>query len=251
MRRPACHTGDSKKEKTKGEPKMKAIVKVTGLIALAGAAFFAVNVGSALAGPEDPPDSAVIGEVLPIDPCVFTGTCEDPAPAPVEGVEILPIDPCIFTDSCFEILPIDPCVITDTCDEDAADEPADDGVDESADDGVDESADDSADVPSDDEADVPSDDGSDEPAPTPTEEPTIEPTDEPTTAPTVEPTAAPTDEPPAVAPQPGNLPSAGSDGGLMSDVGGGVVLLAGMSLGAMALAWGMFFASRRREQPER
>jgi hypothetical protein len=227
---------------------MKAIVKVTGLIALAGAALFAVNVGSALAGPppEDGPDSAVIGELLPIDPCVFTDSCDDPAPEPVEGVEILPIDPCVFTDTCFEILPIDPCVFTDSCDEDAADEPSD-SADEPSDDGVDESSDDSADVPSDDGADVPSDDASDEPAATPTDEPTVE----LTAAPTDEPTTAPTDTPPTTAPQPGNLPSAGTDGGLMSDVGGGVVLLAGMSLGAMALAWGMFFASRRKEQPER
>ena len=36
---------------------MKSIIKVTGLIALAGAAFFAVQAGTALAAPPPPPST--------------------------------------------------------------------------------------------------------------------------------------------------------------------------------------------------
>ena len=39
---------------------MKSLIKVTGLIALAGAAFFALNAGSALAAPPPPLRSEVI-----------------------------------------------------------------------------------------------------------------------------------------------------------------------------------------------
>ena len=92
----------------------------------------------------------------------------------------------------------------------------------------------------------------DEPTATPTDEPTATPTDEPTATPTDEPTAEPTDAPPTdtpptAQPQPGNLPHAGDDGDIMNDVSGGVVLLAGISLGAMALAWVMFLASRKAQ----
>jgi hypothetical protein len=182
---------------------MKAIIKVAGLITLAGAAFFALNAGSALAGP--PP---------PLDP----------------GPELRLPSLCELTGTCAHLIPVNPCVLTDTC-----------GVDESA---VDPTA-----TPT------------DEPTATPTDEPTATPTDEPTATatptatPTDEPTTAPTDAPPTqaptAAPQPGDLPSAGSDGGMLNDVGGGVVALAGMSLGAMALAWMLFFFARCKEQSER
>ncbi|HUS82392.1 MAG TPA: hypothetical protein VM013_03930 [Dehalococcoidia bacterium] len=191
----------------KGAIKMKTIVKVTGLIALGGAAFFALNAGSALAGPP-PPFEEVVDPHIPFD-------------APVDPGPELDLPPfCEMAGICDHLLPIDPCVLTDTC-----------GVDDGA--------------------DEPPDDSADEPTATPTDEPTATPTDEPAATPTDEPTTAPTDVPPTAAPQPGNLPPAGNNGGIMNDVGGGVVLLAGISLGAMALAWVMFFASRRKEQTER
>jgi hypothetical protein len=199
---------------------MKTLIKVTGVIVLASAALFAINAGSALAGPTPPWEEAVDPHIPlpPLDPgpeldlpsfCELSGICDR---------QPLPIDPCVFTDTCA-----------------ADDDSADDAVDE-ADDGSDE------------------EDTVVEPTVTPSVEPTATPTEEPTATPTGEPTAGPTDEPtanPTVAPQPGNLPGAGNNGGLLNDVGGGVVLLTGMSLGAMAVAWGLFFASRRKAQMER
>jgi len=191
---------------------MKNLIKVAGLIALAGAALFAVNAGSALAAPPPPWEHEVIPHI-PFDPPVDPGPELD-LPALCEVID------------CADLHPIDPCVFTDTCGVDEADSDEEDMV-------VDPTA-----TPT------------DEPTATPTDEPTATPTDEPTATPTDEPTTAPTDTPPTVAPQPDDLPTAGS-GGIMNDVGGGVVLLAGMSLGAMALAWVLFFASRRRVQTER
>jgi hypothetical protein len=187
---------------------MKAIIKVSGLITLVGAVFFALNAGSALAAPPPPFDPAhdLVQPHIPLDP----------------GPELHLPSLCEMSDICDHLVPVDPCILTDTC-------------------GVNDSADDPTATPT------------DEPTVTPTHEPTATPTDEPTV--TDEPTTAPTDVPPTqaptVVPQPGNLPSAGSDGGIMNDVGGGVVALAGMSLGAMALAWALFFFARRREQTER
>jgi hypothetical protein len=201
---------------------MKNLIKVAGLIALAGAALFAVNAGSALAAPPPPWEDEVIPHI-PFDPPVDPGPELD-LPSLCEMSDICDLHP----------LPIDPCVFTDTC-----------GVDDSADDGVDE-----ADSGDEDMVVDPTATPTDEPTATPTDEPTATPTDEPTATPTDEPTTVPTDTPPTVAPQPDDLPTAGS-GGIMNDVGGGVVLLAGMSLGAMALAWVLFFASRRRVQTER
>jgi hypothetical protein len=189
----------------KGETKMKSLIKVTGLIALAGAAFFALNAGSALAGPPPPFEDEVIPHI-PFDP----------------GPELDLPPLCEMTGICDHLLPIDPCILTDTC-----------GFDDSAADDADDE----------DESTVV------DPTATPTDEPTATPTDQPTATPTDEPTTAPTDTPPTqsptAGPQPGNLPPAGDNGGIMNDVGGGVVLLAGISLGAMALAWVLFFASRK------
>ena len=188
---------------------MKNIIRVTGLIALAGAVFFALNAGSALAAPPPPFEDEVIPHI-PFDPPV------DPGPE----LDLPPL--CEMTGICDHLLPIDPCILTDTC-----------GFDDSAADDADDE----------DESTVV------DPTATPTDEPTATPTDEPTATPTDEPTTAPTDTPPTqsptAGPQPDNLPPAGDNGGIMNDVGGGVVLLAGMSLGAMALAWVLFFASRK------
>jgi len=186
---------------------MKSLIKVTGLIALAGAAFFALNAGSALAGPPPPWGDEVIPH-MPVDP----------------GPELNLPSLCEMSDICDHLQPIDPCVFTDTC-----------GVDDGADDADDE-----------DMVIDPTVTPTDEPTATPTDEPTATPTDEPTVTPTDEPTTAPTDTPPTVAPQPDNLPKAGN-GGIMNDVGGGVVLLAGISLGSMALAWVMLLASRKTQ----
>jgi hypothetical protein len=186
---------------------MKSLVKVTGLIALASAAFFALSAGSALAAPPPPFEDEVIPHI-PFDP----------------GPELDLPALCEMTGTCDLLHPIDPCVFTDTC-------------------GFDDSAADDAD---DEEESIVVD-----PTATPTDEPTATPTDEPTATPTDEPTTTPTDAPPTpsptVGPQPGNLPPAGDNGGIMNDVGGGVVLLAGISLGAMALAWVLFFASRKTQ----
>ncbi len=169
---------------------MKSLIKVTGLIALAGAAFFALNAGSALAAPPPPFED----EVIPHIPFDLRPELDLPAL-------------CEMTGTCDHLLPIDPCILTDTC-----------GVDDSA-------------AEADDETDSGEEDM--------VIDPTATPTDEPTTA--------PTDTPPTAQPQPGNLPPAGDNGGIMNDVGGGVVLLAGMSLGAMALAWVMLLASRKTQ----
>jgi hypothetical protein len=225
---------------------MKAIVKVTGLMVLVGAASFALNAGSALAatpspfeevvphipfdppvvpGPEvDFPDLCEVAdcELSPIDPCVFLGTCGDAE----DDDELVPLDPC-FGGVCGDLTPIDPCIFTDTCADDDADSDDEDMV-------ID-----------------PTSTPTDEPTATPTDEPTATPTDEPTAGPTDEPTTSPTDPAPTVSPPPGNLPPAGNDGNIMDGVGNGVVLLAGISLGAMALGWVLFIASRRSAQPNR
>jgi cell division septation protein DedD len=193
---------------------MKSLIKVTGLIALAGAAFFALNAGSALAAPPPPFEDEVIPHI-PFDP----------------GPELDLPALCEMTGTCDLLHPIDPCVFTDTC-----------GVDDSA-----AEADDETDSGEEDMVIDPTATPTDEPTATPTDEPTATPTDEPTATPTDEPTTAPTDTPPTAQPQPGNLPPAGDNGGIMTDVGGGVVLLAGMSLGAMALAWVMLLASRKTQ----
>jgi hypothetical protein len=198
---------------------MKNIVKVTGLIALAGAAFFAVNAGSALAAPPPPFEEHVIPHI-PFDPPL------DPGP------ELDLPSLCEMTDICDQLQPIDPCIITDTC-----------GVDD---------ADDDEESSNEDMMINPTVTPTDEPTATPTDEPTATPTDQPTATPTDEPTSQPTDTPPTdtpptAQPQPGDLPHAGDNGGIISDVGGGVVLLAGISLGAMALAWVMLLASRKTQ----
>jgi len=196
---------------------MKSIVKVTGLIALAGAAFFALNAGSALAGPPPPFGDHVIPHI-PFDPPV------DPNPE----LDLPAL--CEMTDICHQLRPIDPCIFTDTC-------------------GVDDSSDDS-DQP---ETQIePTATPTDEPTATPTDEPTATPTDEPTSTPTDQPTdqptdTPPTDTPPTAQPQPGNLPHAGDNGEIISGVNNGVVLLAGFSLVAMALAWVMLLASRKTQ----
>ena len=205
---------------------MKNIIKVTGLIALAGAAFFALNAGSALAAPPPPWEDEVIPHV-PFDPPVDPGPELD-LPALCEVID------------CVELQPIDPCVFTDTCDSD--DSAGDDGGDEAVDE-----ADDDTDSSEEDMVIDPTATPTDEPTATPTDEPTATPTDEPTVTPTDEPTTAPTDTPPTASPQPGDLPKAGDNGGIMNNVGGGVVLLAGISLGAMALAWVMLLASRKTQ----
>ena len=183
---------------------MKTIVKVTGLIALASAAFFAMNAGSALAGPLPPLDDDILERHIPFDP----GPVLDPHLPSI----------CETSGICDELRPIDPCVLLGTCGSD------DSGGDPGA---------------------------AIDPTATPTDEPTATPTDEPTATPTDEPTTQPTDTPPTqsptVAPQPGDLPHAGDNGNIVNDVGGGVVLLAGISLGAMALGWVMFFASRKAQ----
>jgi len=170
-----------------------------------------VNAVSALAAPPPPFEEHVIPHI-PFDPPL------DPGP------ELDLPSLCEITDICDQLQPIDPCVFTDTC-----------GVHDADDD--EESSDEDIVI---------------EPTVTPTDEPTATPTDQPTVTPTTEPTTAPTDVPPTqvpptAQPQPGNLPHAGDNGGIMNDVGGGVVLLAGISLGAMALAWVMLLASRKTQ----
>ena len=212
---------------------MKTIIKVTGLIALAGAAFFALNAGSGLAAPPPPFGDEVIPHI-PFDPPV------DPGPQ-VDRPDICEIIDCV------DLQPIDPCVFTDTCDADdsAGDGGGDEAVD-AADDDTDSGEEDMVIDPTATPTNEPTATPTDEPTATPTDEPTATPTDEPTVGPTDEPTdAPPTDTPPTVQPQPGDLPKAGDNGGIMNDVGSGVVLLAGISLGAMALAWVMLLVSRK------
>jgi hypothetical protein len=194
------------------------MVKVTGLIALAGAAFFAVNAGSALAAPPPPFGEHAIPHI-PFDPPL------DPGP------ELDLPSLCEMTDICDQLQPIDPCILTDTR-----------GVDDGDDD--DSSDEDMVIDPTVTPTDEPTATPTDEPTATLTDQPTATPTDEPTSQPTDTP---PTDTPPTAPPQPGDLPDAGDNGGIMNDVGSGVVLLAGISLGAVALAWVMLLASRKTQ----
>jgi hypothetical protein len=190
---------------------MKNIVRVTGLIALAGAALFAVNAGSALAAPP-PPHQVVPHEVTQIDPCVLAGTCDDD--------QLQPIQPCWLNGTCEPLQPIDPCMFLGNCSSDSGDD--------------------------EDTTIAPTVTPTDEPTATPTDEPTATPTDQPSVTPTTEPTntptTQPTDTPPTVVP-----PHAGDNGGIVSGVSNGVVWLAGLSLAAMALAWVMFLASRKMQ----
>jgi hypothetical protein len=123
---------------------MKSLVKVTGILALAGAAFFATNAGSALADPlpELPSLCEMIdcSQLQPLDPTPIPvnpgldlpDICEmidcsqleplDPTPDPVDPGLDLP-DICEIID-CGHIEPLDPCVITDTCDSDDSDDPS-------------------------------------------------------------------------------------------------------------------------------
>ena len=59
--------------------------------------------------------------------------------------------------------------------------------------------------------------------------------------------------PPAATPttaNPGNLPTAGDNGSPVADIGNGVVLLAALSFGSMAMAWITILASRKRAQTD-
>ena len=89
---------------------MKSLIKVTGLIALAGAAFFALNAGSALAAPP-PPWEDITPHVL-LDPPV------DPPEIDLPGL-------CEVID-CGQLQPLDPCILLGTCgsDDGDSDDPA-------------------------------------------------------------------------------------------------------------------------------
>ncbi|MDI6858396.1 MAG: procyclic acidic repetitive family protein [Dehalococcoidia bacterium] len=240
---------------------MKGIATVSGLVLLVTAAFFATNVDTASAGPplpfdiedileipldDPPPVEPDIGALLSvcdanpficgemIDLCALNpDLCEDGA-EPVPGIE--PAGFCeLHPDLCGGILDI--CVINpalcDVDEPDDADEPE----------------------PVDEPELVDDPEPADEPAPADEPEPADEPgpADDPEPADGPDPAddSGPADEPDGETA--GGLPSAGNGGSQnrIAGVDNSILLLVGMSLGGMALAWLFVLVSMRRVRADR
>ena len=90
---------------------MKAIARVTGIVVVASAAIFALNLGTAMAAPPPPFEH----ELLPlqeIDSCILLGTCEEEPPL----LNICATSPWL----CEPLAPIDPCMLLGNCDDEPA-----------------------------------------------------------------------------------------------------------------------------------
>jgi hypothetical protein len=99
---------------------MNAITKLTGLIVLVTAGFFAVQAGTAFAAPPDP-----AGEDYFVPPCEVV----DCTPPDDDGMAPFPVDPCVLIDCGpgdlgIELQPVDPCMFID-CTPDDGEAPAD------------------------------------------------------------------------------------------------------------------------------